>query len=134
MRKGPSESATEYPLHTKKRGNDGEMWRVVSAKRGTRKIRRWQRDETVLFVIYKNATDARWGQDMRVGNFKWRFTGSGTTLPLGSAPGKYPRELQFNGPIESREKTKRYLVSYMDKLKRKGVVERFKVVNKFPKS
>ena len=53
---------------------------------------------------------------------------------LGSAPGKYPREMQFNGPIESSEKTKRYLVSYMDKLKRKGLVERFKVVNKFPKS
>jgi len=111
------------------------MWRVASAKRGTRKIRRWQRDEAVLFVIYKNASDARWSiSDSSIKKYKWHFTGSGTTHPLGSAPGKYPREMQFNGPIESRENTKRILASFMDELKRKGVVERFKVVNKFPKS
>jgi hypothetical protein len=38
-RKGPTESATQYSVGTKRKGNDGQMWVVRETKTGTR---RWQ--------------------------------------------------------------------------------------------
>ena len=39
-RKGPEESATEFKVGTIKKGNDGNMWKIVVNKRG---IQRWQK-------------------------------------------------------------------------------------------
>ena len=41
VRKGPSESATKFSVGTKKQGNDGNMWKIVENKNGTR---RWQKE------------------------------------------------------------------------------------------
>ena len=38
LRKGPSESATKFKVGTIKKGNDGNMWKIVVNKRG---IQRW---------------------------------------------------------------------------------------------
>lgn len=35
VRKGPSSSATKFSLGTKKKGNDGNMWKIVQNKNGT---------------------------------------------------------------------------------------------------
>lgn len=40
MRKGPNASATKFKLGIKKRGNDGNIWKIVKNKRG---IKRWQK-------------------------------------------------------------------------------------------
>jgi hypothetical protein len=40
IRKGPSKSATKFKVGTKKKGNDGNMWKIVENKKGTK---RWQK-------------------------------------------------------------------------------------------
>ena len=37
MRKAPSSSATKFNLGTKKLGNDGNMWKIVQNKNGTKR-------------------------------------------------------------------------------------------------
>ena len=37
VRKGPSSSATKFNLGIKKKGNDGNMWKVVKNKSGTKR-------------------------------------------------------------------------------------------------
>ena len=43
-RKGPSFSATKFSVGTKKRGNDGNMWKIVKNKKGTK---RWLKKSNV---------------------------------------------------------------------------------------
>ena len=49
-RKGPSSSATKSSVGTKKKGNDGNMWKIVKNKNGTK---RWLK---VSSVTLKNKT------------------------------------------------------------------------------
>jgi hypothetical protein len=49
-RKGPSSSATKYSVGTKKKGNDGNMWKIVKNKNGTK---RWLKMSNVTL---KNRT------------------------------------------------------------------------------
>lgn len=49
-RKGPSSSATKSSVGTKKKGNDGNMWKIVKTKNGTK---RWVK---VSSVTLKNRT------------------------------------------------------------------------------
>lgn len=37
VRKGPASSATKFSLGTKKKGNDGNMWKIVQNKNGTKR-------------------------------------------------------------------------------------------------
>ena len=39
-RKGPSESATQFSIGTKKLGNNGNMWEIIKTKKG---VHRWQK-------------------------------------------------------------------------------------------
>ena len=39
-RKGPFDSAANFKIGTKKRGNDGNMWKVVKTSKGAK---RWQK-------------------------------------------------------------------------------------------
>ena len=39
-RKGPNESATEFSIGTHKKGNDGNMWKIITTTAG---IRRWKK-------------------------------------------------------------------------------------------
>ena len=50
MRKGPSSSATKSSVGTKKKGNDGNMWKIVKTKNGTK---RWLKMSNVTL---KNRT------------------------------------------------------------------------------
>jgi len=49
-RKGPSSSATKFSVGTKKKGNDGNMWKIVKNKNGTK---RWLKMSSVTL---KNRT------------------------------------------------------------------------------
>jgi hypothetical protein len=49
-RKGPSSSATKFSVGTKKKGNDGNMWKIVKNKNGTK---RWLKMSNVTL---KNRT------------------------------------------------------------------------------
>lgn len=49
-RKGPSSSATKFSVGTKKKGNDGNMWKIVKNKNGTK---RWVK---VSSITLKNRT------------------------------------------------------------------------------
>ena len=49
-RKGPSESATKFKKGTKKRGNNGNMWIIVTTSSGTQ---RWQK---INVLKKKNST------------------------------------------------------------------------------
>ena len=42
VRKGPEESATKFSVGIKKKGNDGNMWKIVKNKKGTK---RWQKEK-----------------------------------------------------------------------------------------
>tara|TARA_B100001057_G_scaffold490610_1_gene579223 strand:- start:267 stop:668 length:402 start_codon:yes stop_codon:yes gene_type:complete len=37
VRKGPASSASKFSLGTKKKGNDGNMWKIVQNKNGTKR-------------------------------------------------------------------------------------------------
>ena len=37
VRKGPASSATKFSVGTKKKGNDGNMWKIVQNKKGTKR-------------------------------------------------------------------------------------------------
>ena len=45
-RKGPTASATIFPVGTEKRGNDGNIWIIVQNKNG---INRWQKSSSKVF-------------------------------------------------------------------------------------
>lgn len=49
-RNGPSSSATKFMLGTKKKGNDGNMWKIIKIKNGTK---RWLKMSSVTL---KNKT------------------------------------------------------------------------------
>jgi hypothetical protein len=49
-RKGPSSSATKFSVGTKKKGNDGNMWKIVKTNNGTK---RWVKMSSVTL---KNKT------------------------------------------------------------------------------
>ena len=45
-RKGPTASATIFPVGTEKRGNDGNIWVIVQNKNG---VNRWQKSSSKVF-------------------------------------------------------------------------------------
>tara|TARA_B100000900_G_C20316903_1_gene608516 strand:- start:145 stop:636 length:492 start_codon:yes stop_codon:yes gene_type:complete len=45
-RKGPTASATIFPVGTEKRGNDGNIWAIVQNKNG---VKRWQKTSSKVF-------------------------------------------------------------------------------------
>ena len=114
----PAESATQFPLETVKTGLDGQEW--IVSPRG--KSQRWvpHKKEVVLFVVYKPVdTEASW--DYRLPKGWWSVGAGGTTNP------DYPREEQLQGPADSKAATKAYLTKFFAGLKKKGIVEQFKI-------
>ena len=66
-RKGPSVSATKFRLGTKKKGNDGNIWKIVQNKRGTK---RWLKDsKTSKKQRYRRISygmDIIWGKNKKL--------------------------------------------------------------------
>lgn len=117
-RKAPAESATLFPLETVKTGLDGKEWIVLP--RGA--TQRWvpYKKEVVLFAVYKPVdTQASWNYKLPKG---WWSVGAG-----GTRDPNYPREEQLQGPPDSKAAAKAYLTKFFAGLKKKGIVEQFKI-------
>ena len=90
IRKGPSESATKFKVGTKKKGNDGNMWKIVENKKGTK---RWQKiSDTSKTKKYKPLkleidTESVWGKNKKLEQF-WGKLASGEELILVYTNGK----------------------------------------------
>lgn len=81
-----------------------------------------------IFVFYTiNIDGSRW----KYTNLPktWTWTGSGVTGSVTKSGkfSKYEREEQFNGPKQTREKTKLYLDKYFKKLEKEGIVKFYKI-------
>ena len=116
-RKSPSESATAVPAGTVATGLDGKKWIVV--RKGS--VQRWfpYTKEEVLFVMYKMGSGGSWIYKLRKG---WWWVGSGSTTNKA-----YPIEEQFQGLGATKPSTKAYLEEFFADLKKKGIVERYKI-------
>lgn len=86
-RKGPSVSATKFRLGTKKKGNDGNIWKIVQNKRGTKrwlkylktskKQRKTSKKHRYRRVPY--GTDIIWGKNKKLESF-WGKLASGKQI------------------------------------------------------
>ena len=81
-------------------------------------------NKAVIFVFYAMEKSSSWNYRLSKG---WWWVGSGTSQPVGHQPTKYPREEQFDGPMASRRATRDYLQAKFEKLKSKGIIQRFKI-------
>lgn len=83
-RKGPFESATKFKVGTKKKGNDGNMWKIVENKNG---IKRWKKisnkSKTKKYKPLKLEIDSEnvWGKNKKLEEF-WGKLASGEELIL----------------------------------------------------
>jgi hypothetical protein len=53
MRKGPSESATIFPIGTIKKGNDGNKWKIIETGTG---VHRWSKMTDIKHPFHHNTT------------------------------------------------------------------------------
>ena len=85
--------------------------------------------ESTVFVSYKLENGEGWTYNLPKG---WWWVGSGSTEPVNSkCKSDYPREEQFSGPKETRDKTKTYLENVFQKLKTKNIIGSFKIRNSY---
>ena len=118
-RKAPNESATKYSIGTQKRGNNGNTWTIIRTKKG---IHRWKKlDNTYLKVSYNvvkgHENDTWWYKKNMYG---WDHLGS-MSHPT------WNRTELFIGPKDRQKKIKDYLKSYFIKLRKKGIIQSFKI-------
>ena len=91
IRKGPSDSATKFKVGTKKKGNDGNIWKIIENKKGTK---RWQKisdksktkKSKSLFRL-KIDSESVWGKNKKLEEF-WRNLASGKEVILVYTNGK----------------------------------------------
>lgn len=88
-----------------------------------------------LFVFYDFKNGAEW--EWIDGPKGWWWVGGGHTTPIclrNCGPKravKYIRESQFSGPPGSRDIMRARLKKQLDTLKKKGIVTRYKILNRF---
>ena len=120
MRKSPIESATKFPINTRKMGLDGNIYYILKDKNGRK---RWAK-EGCWFVIYEINLSSKikeWTYNKLP--FDWFWVGAGSTKNL-----KYPREEQFMGRPDKSENIKEYLSKYFTNLKTKCIINHFRIV------
>ena len=63
VRKRPASSATKFSLGTKKKGNDGNMWKIVQNKNGTKRWSKISNKKSVKRKQNKSTLDNKmiWG-------------------------------------------------------------------------
>jgi len=142
VRKGPSSSASKFSVGTKKKGNDGNMWKIVENKNGTK---RWSKiskvnlktkknlkdksNDKVLFVFYTFDNTDSWSYGKLPKG--WRWVGSGTTNAIRDKKLKYEQEEQFMGPENTIKKMHNFLNNYFTNLKNEGTIKIFKIAKSY---
>ncbi len=144
LRKAPASSANNFSVGDKKKGNDGNMWKIVQNKNGTK---RWMKiskgnlktkkniisnDETndkVLFVFYTFDNTDSWSYpELPKG---WQWVGSGTTSALGRKKLKYTHEEQFMGPEKTLKQMYNFLNHYFKNLKNNKTIKLYKIESSY---
>ena len=82
------------------------------------------KSRATVFIFYNYDGKESWRY--RTLPKKWVWTGSG-----GTSSNAYPAEEQFDGPIQNRSDMREYLKKFFTKLKKKGIVKKFKIRNKY---
>jgi len=155
QRKGPTASATLFPVGTKRTGNDGGQWMVEANKNGVRrwvavrgkagsaarktmkavktaKVPRETRSETITFGVYYKQSKACQGQEEGHCN---PFIKSGPiedlmwTMGFPNNPDagmtQYDTCIDFYGPSENTEAVKTLVRREYTKLKERGAIAKF---------
>ena len=86
VRKSPSYSATKFAVGTKKKGNDGNMWKIVKNKKGTK---RWlkvsnaksKHPKSKRLLKLEKDPESVWGKNTNLEKF-WSELASGKKLIL----------------------------------------------------
>jgi len=68
-RKGPLFSATKYSLYTQKRGNDGNMWKIVKNKNGTKRWLKVTKKVSKRSNAIKKDPESVWGKNKSLEKF-----------------------------------------------------------------
>jgi|TARA_B110000305_G_C19130320_1_gene488599 ribosomal protein L24E len=108
IRKGPVSSAGKFSIGTRKKGNDGNMWKIVENKNGTK---RWLKISSVKSVTKKSKRilklekdpNSVWGKNKKLENF-WRKLASGTELVLVHNDGKIVKFMMPKTPQAKNNK------------------------------
>ena len=109
IRKGPASSATKFSIGTKKKGNDGNMWKIVQNKNGTK---RWLKISNNKSKIKKSKRllklekdpESVWGKNKKLEEF-WRKLASGKEVILVYTNGKV---IKFTMPKTGQAKSNKY--------------------------
>lgn len=84
-------------------------------------------EEVPIFVMYKLSKSERWNYGKLPS--KWWWVGGGTYL--GKDCVEYPKDEQFSGPIRTRPKMREFLKKKFTQLKKDGIVQKYKIRNKY---
>ena len=99
-RKSPNESATKFNVGTKKKGNDGNMWKIVKNKNG---IKRWLKISKQTLKSEKKTYDI-WGKNINLEKF-WRKLAKGESVILIYTNNK---TIEFTMPKTNSAKSNKY--------------------------
>lgn len=94
-----------------------------AVKSRSKSIKKNLENEAVVFVFYSHNGDSWTYKKLPKG---WWWVGAG-----GTSNCKYPREEQFSGPLEGRDKVKELLREKFEKLKDQDIVNRYKIENSY---
>jgi hypothetical protein len=108
-RTGPSSSATKFSIGTKKKGNDGNMWKIVQNKN---KTKRWLQISNVKskptkskrLLKLENDPESVWGKNKKLEAF-WRKLAEGKEVILVYTNGKI---VKFTMPKTHPAKSNKY--------------------------
>lgn len=81
--------------------------------------------EQTLFVFYTLKTSSVWKYEKIPAG--WRWIGAGKTTPVGTTRDQYWWEEQFSGPTKNKKTMINYLMKIFDKLKKKGILTKYKI-------
>ena len=134
-RKSPPFHAKDCAGKTKK-GKDNIKWISVADKRGTytwkktmKTMKTMKTTELPLFALYTFAPD-RQGESWDYGSLPtgWWWVGSGSADGAG-----YEQEEQFSGPKTSQSKMHKFLETFFEGLKKKGILTSYAIRSSYPK-
>lgn len=90
VRKGPDSSASKFSVGTKKKGNDGNMWKIIQNKSG---IKRWSKivnsktKKSQRVLKLEKDPESVWGKNKKLEAF-WEKLASGKEVILVYTNGK----------------------------------------------
>lgn len=91
VRKGPSDSAIKFKLGTKKKGADGNVWKIGINKNGIKRWIKLSKNTTKIKrhrrIIQRASAESIWGKNKNLEKF-WRKLASGSKVILVYATGK----------------------------------------------